>query len=486
MPGTVDDSQLCPVRRATPVAAGSRAESQVLSLHVLTRRYLVCLLLVLMVGLSAWVASISLVRRSIHASINSHRFDEAEAAVDRLRFMMGSDGEALLRRARIERLRGNAQEAIASLSRAFNEGASIDDVRHEQLLWNVQFEYSTVSQRKVQSVLDQNLEFAQPMYEALAIAQSSAGDWESASALLERWQKRAPDDALPHLYQGMVRAELQQTQLAETALRRARSLNPKLVSAQFELAKVLAEQGEEEESLRIVRSFINAVPDHLEARRLRAGLLRDSPSQKVRLEDLRFILSKHPGDYDARCELALTYVRNQSGSRAIDALAPIMFDFDSDGLLNYLLAAAYELVGNDAEADRHHRCYLDACRQLQLLTDLAERSTEPQLSDEMLKRLALGFTKYRWQQAGRWVAAAQQRVPDDAEIVEAAEAVARQSQELSRFCRFANAADGFEPTGRGVELARGPFGLDIRLPLGGVGSTSAAMVRRSSGSAVPH
>lgn len=383
--------------------------------------------------------------RVVSTAVSLHQFDVAEATLKRMQRWGINDPQWLVLRARIERLRGDTDGAQELLEHAEGQAVPQGLVQRERLLLDTQKQVERVSLDEIEDALNDDPSDANAVYEAVVIGLGAAGDFPAVFTVLERWDSFAPNSPLPHYYRGKIQLVLEQFELAEKSFLTALELNTEFVPARLDLVRCLNAQSKKRAAIQVADRLISEVPELVEARRIRAELLRDEPQQDQRLTDLRMIIERYPGDYGARLDLAQMYLRSGEADRAIETLIPIAIEHKNDVSMNYVLAESYHQIGNRALADTYLNRYLHGRQKLDELLKLEQRHEEFQGVDTSIaKRLATGFLKYRWRKAEVWAAEAYLRDPEDPEILRAVGEVARLRQDRTRSKRFLAAASSLE------------------------------------------
>jgi len=216
----------------------------------------------------------------------------------------------------------------------------------------------------------------------LGSARRRQGNVTGARAIIEPLAKAYPRAARTQFEHGAVLAALGHPKAAITALRHAVSLNRELAEAWRKLGDVLFLEGDISGSdfayaelarasvinpaLKpaanaycagdldgadtMLRDYLKSHLDDIEATRM----LAEIAIKAMRYEDAETLLARclelQPGDESSKFDLAETFVRQQKAQQAIPLLQGLLRDDAVNPACRNLLAAAYCLVGADAEA----------------------------------------------------------------------------------------------------------------------------------------
>lgn len=302
--------------------------------------------------------------------------------------------ETALAKARMARRTNNADLFTRELQRAELLGLEPELLEREQLLSLAQNGKLSVAGDKLAELVSAPGNDEAQICEAYALGYARVRRFDKALTLLSAWATDHPKDARPLAWMGKIQAELQATEAAEAAFKKALALNPKNAIAAQGLGALLADLKRPGEAI----TFFPAALDDAQVGPEAAVGLATSLRVLSRLEDskqvLQSALKKFPDDYRLRAAMAEALVEQGAHQEAVDLLQQFIDQGTTRREIRYTYATALRGLNRNEEAASHFEYALESAKRVNEANLLIPQAVEDSSNVEL--RYRIGEANLRW------------------------------------------------------------------------------------------
>jgi Tfp pilus assembly protein PilF len=353
-----------------------------------------CLLLTLNVlawqrkSIAGWVGRLAMARAS----------QDQRGAADRylgLAERISQDvPEVALAAARLHRRQGDMVEFGRQLRRAYHLGIASELADRERVLAAAQSGQMSVARPQLLPLLDTAGGDEAEICEAYAKGYMRTRDFAAALALLDGWATDFPTDARPHAWIGQIHTELQATEAAETAFRKALELDPDNASAALGLGQLLVNLKRHAEAAPLFRIATTDPAVGVAAAVGLANCLQAESQVGAASEVLSAALLQFPSDYRLIVEKANLEIEQGRFTEAEAALKPEIEAGTRRREIRYAYGMALRGLGKLDEATEHFEYAAEAAKQTGAANRrIGEVATSP---DNVELRFEIGETQLRY------------------------------------------------------------------------------------------
>jgi tetratricopeptide (TPR) repeat protein len=204
------------------------------------------------------------------------------------------DPEVLLLAARTTRRLGDFDKADAYLKQCAASGKLAEEAELEAVLLRVARGDGEGVEPYCRALIDQGHPATSLLFEALVHGHMQGYRLRAASAYLEVWRKRHPDNPQALVFEGIMHSQLQDHRSAATAYRRALEVEPDLHEARLYLADALLEAHEAYKALTHLEYVCLRVPGHTAAQVRLAACLAQVNRQREAEQVLDDLIARDP------------------------------------------------------------------------------------------------------------------------------------------------------------------------------------------------
>lgn len=170
-----------------------------------------------------------------------------------------------------------------------------------------------------------------------------------------------------------------------------RGTAPSALEARLKLADILASEGDNEESLRLITEVLTESPHEGDALVARAELRLQDKNYDGAIADLRLVVVDRPNSREAADLLVGAYLAKGDSALALDQLERYVSENPADELMALQLAALYAQLGQIDDAERHLKKAADRGGDegaaLEALVELYLRDGRVRLAIEAAERM---------------------------------------------------------------------------------------------------
>lgn len=180
-------------------------------------------------------------------------------------------------------------------------------------------------------------------------------EYEEAIALLEFIAEFWPTDPNVLRSLGLANLALERPGLAENYLVRALQAKPDLVEVRVMLARLLAEQGRNTDAIQQAKRAAQDAPTRADVRLMLAGLLLEESWFREAADQYEQASKLGPLDVDSRVLFGEALLQCQDFRAAVEELSAAVDSESGNAEAHYLLAKAYQGLGEARKAEAHLR-----------------------------------------------------------------------------------------------------------------------------------
>lgn len=407
------------------------------------RRVLPIAVLLVMAAILGWVARgiPHQCIRNAEKAIESWQFETAKQHLLDYPSWGTAAGKVYFLQARVDRHQAGYVRAISYLNAAEESGFDPQAIASERALIEIQNGNPPPdSMNQFDTVLRQSPDNRPAIYEVFAIAQFHTGNFAMAFETLDRWTQEQPRDGRPFYWKGWMHQLLKDNDAALAMYVESTKRNPKLVDSHLAQAAIWANRLQYDRAEQAYRVTCELDPDRVDTRIALGNLLWKLNRKSDAVDLLEPITKQAPSIYLAGRMVAHYYTLQQQPTNVISILQPMMQEFSDDAGLNYMLASAYDEIGNTVESKKAMQKFFVANENLdRLRANRFDVPLEEQYA-EVLRR-ASAYRKYDWEQSLKWLNLATQSQPDNPEPHVLLARLHRESGSLAEAVREENIAD---------------------------------------------
>lgn len=271
--------------------------------------------------------------------------------------------ESAIASARIHRRSGDMGEFGKSLRLARFEGIAKERADREQTLAEAQLGQMKTAGPKMVELLETAGNEAGEICEAYAKGYMRIRDFNSALSLLEGWANELPNDARPHAWIGQIQAELQASEPAESAFRKALAIDPNNAQAALGLGQLMVDLKKPAESIPFFQIALSSKSlGPAAAVGLASSLQAESRAEEAE-QVLRQASERFPDDYRLLVEKANLAIEQGRYAEAEELLRNDVKAGSKRREIRYAYALALRGLGKVEESVPHFEYSAEAARE---------------------------------------------------------------------------------------------------------------------------
>lgn len=374
-------------------------------------------------------------------ALASRRLDLADQLFQSAEAWNRNSVVTLVGRARVARLQLDRERARQLLQDARIQYPGDERVVREELLLKIQSGRARELHQQFDRLLMEQEDDTAAVWEAYMMGFEVANDQQAVEEIAKQWLAEQPDCAIASLKNAELAYFNDQLETAESLYAVALGYDPDILDAHLGAARVASLLEKNHAVLVHCRQALRLDPENIEARLRLAKCLLVLHRDDDAVIEFERLIKDDPENFSARFDLVSHCIKNERPQRAIDLLEPIIVEFRDDVAINYLMAIAYQQLGDSAKAEPFLQRHLDARTELDQLTEL-ELKTKPSQQDfAFCKRLGLIYLKYEWDSADHWLNQALTMNPNDPEVLDAIGNLERKRGDQETAVRFHQRAE---------------------------------------------
>ena len=260
--------------------------------------------------------------------------------------------ETAFLRARWKRRLGDLAGVRFYLEKAFKCGAAPARLEREQWMTLAQSGQMREAEPHLAELLGDPGNDIHEICEAYTAGYVRLHRYGDAIKVLDAWLADYPESSYAHLLRGRVLRHLDRVREAEADLRRAVTLSPNLVDAQFELAQVLRESKRPDEAIQHYDKCLSDMQLANQARIGRGISLKMIGQINAAREQLQQVIADNPELVDASYELGLLELEAGNATSAVEHLQRACKLNPTKLEMRYGLFQALQMCGRSEDAAR--------------------------------------------------------------------------------------------------------------------------------------
>lgn len=289
-------------------------------------------------------------RQAIHA-IDGWRFAAAEQWLDGYPWWAMEGARAQFLSARVARSEDGFARAQQHLQNARAGGFDPRIIDREQRLLYISNSLMPPNlSRQYDELLAESPHDRITVFEAFAVGNIGIGRYDEGFRYLDQWILEHPDDGRPLYWKGVVYEAKGEPDNARLMYVDATRRSPKLKDAYLALAKIGIDQGRVDRALDAYFLASQGDPTDPEPLLGQAEMLWRMRRRDEAFAILQPLVQKYPTLYPARLMIAQACSEKGMPAEVVNNIAPIMDQFPDSLQLNYLLATAYNELGDTKAA----------------------------------------------------------------------------------------------------------------------------------------
>jgi predicted Zn-dependent protease len=271
--------------------------------------------------------------------------------------------ESAIASARIHRRSGDMGEFGRSLRLARFEGIEKDRADREETLAEAQMGQMKTAGPKMVDLLEKAGKEAGEICEAYAKGYMRIRDFNSAISLLEGWANEIPNDARPYAWIGQIQAELQASEPAETAFRKALSIDPANAQAALGLGQLMVDLKKPAESIPFFKIALASKSLGPAAAVGLAGSLQAESRIEEAVQVLNQASERFPNDYRLLVEKANLDIEQGRYAEAEELLRDDVKSGSKRREIRYAYALALRGLGKVEDSVPHFEYAAEAAKE---------------------------------------------------------------------------------------------------------------------------